>query len=516
MSVVRVGFAWLATAGCVLLAGLGAASPAVAAEANCEAVKSLTLPAASITAATVVGAGAFVPPGQVSPALTAEFARLPAFCRVTATLAPSADSDIRIEVWMPASGWNGKFQAVGNGGWAGSISYPALARALARGYATASTDTGHRGGRASFAIGHPEQVIDFAHRAVHEMTVSAKAAIEARYGARPRYSYWNGCSTGGRQGLKEAQRYPEDFDGIVAGAPANSWVNQKVAHIVLQQAMHKDAEADIPASKYPALHAAALAACDTLDGVADGVLENPLACSFDPGVLACTGTETAACLTPKQVASARMVYSPIRHPRTSEEVFPGLAKGTELNWDLPAGPEPRPTQIDLLTYVVFKDPKWDYKTFDFESGLALAHKVDEESATAAVDPDLRPFVSRGGKLLLYHGWADANIMAMNTVNYYTKVVDVLGGVGRAQSSVRLFMVPGMEHCGGGDGPDTFDALSALEQWVEQGVPPTRMTASRLRGGVVDRTRPLCAYPQVATYRGTGSTDDAASFTCAVR
>ena len=389
---------WRAVVLCLFAVPL-TARPAGAAETMCARLALLALPASTVTSANDVAAGGFTPPAQTGGQNAALYRSLPAFCRVAATLKPSADSDIRIEVWMPASGWNGKLQAVGNGGWAGSISYPAMARALAMGYATASTDTGHQGGRADFAIGHPERLVDFAYRAVHEMTVRAKSVIEARYGAPPKFSYWNGCSTGGRQGLKEAQRFPQDFDGIIAGAPANNWVNQKVAHIVVQQAFHKDPEADIPATKYPALHQAVMQACDALDGVTDGVLEDPRACRFDPGVLTCKGADSASCLTPKQVASARTLYSPVVHPRTGQQVFPGMVPGNELDWAVAAGPEPRQTQIDLLTYVTIRDPKWDYRTFDLDRGLALALTRDAEGGTtAAVDPDLRPDVGRGGKL----------------------------------------------------------------------------------------------------------------------
>ena len=351
---------------------------------------------------------------------------------------------------------------------------------------------------------------------MHLTAVQSKAIIKAHFGSAPTFWYWNGCSSGGKQGLKEAQRFPEDFDGIIAGAPANNWVNQKVAHILVQQAVHKDPDATIPASKYPLLHTAVLQACDRLDGVADGVLEDPRACSFDPGGLACSGADAPTCLTTKQVATARMLYAPATVPSTGEVVFPGLAPGTELSWDTQAGPEPRATQIDLLTYVVFKDPKWDYRTFDPEAGLALARKIDAEgSTTAATDPNLAPFFERGGKLLLYHGWADPNIMAMNTINYYNSVAKTLGGVEKVHDSMRLFMVPGMGHCNGGDGPNNFDMVTAMEQWVEQGKAPSRLVASRVKGDVVTRTRPLCAFPQVAKYTGTGSTDEEANFVCSV-
>jgi feruloyl esterase len=496
------------------------ASASMAGEAaprSCKALKSLTLENTTIVSALPVATGQFTPPGREGRSDPALFSSLPSFCRVEAVLRPTGDSEIGVEVWLPAEGWNGKFQAVGNGGWSGSISYPALARAVARGYAAASTDTGHKGDRAAFALGSPEKLIDFAWRGVHLTAVRGKAIVDGFYGSAPKFSYWNGCSSGGRQGLKEAQRFPEDFDGIVAGAPANNWVKQKVAHIVVQQQVNRDATTKIPASKYRALHKAVLDACDQLDGVRDGVLEDPRKCSFDPAVLTCKGADGPECLTSTEVATAKMLYAPVVDPKTKVEIFPGLQPGTELSWETPAGPEPRATQIDLLTYVVFKNPKWDYKTFDVERDLPLALKIDATgSTTAATDADLSPFVRRGGKLLLYHGWADPNIMAMNTVNYYGAVVKAIGGKAAADQSVRLFMVPGMGHCSGGDGTDTFDAIGALERWVERKQPPARIEASRVRNGVVERTRPLCAYPQVARYAGQGSTDEARNFVCAER
>lgn len=492
------------------------AGPPAAAElaVACEALRTLALPQGRITAASPVAAGAFVAPASGGGGQRGNFKALPAFCRVEAVLTPSSDSDIRIEVWLPASGWNGKLMAVGNGGFSGSISYGALAESLARGYAATSTDTGHQGPRATFAMGHPEKLKDFAYRAVHEMTVHAKQVVEAHYGNGPRYSYWNGCSSGGRQGLKEAQRFPTDFDGIVAGAPANNWVNQKAANMAIQKAVHRDAGSYIPPTKYKLVHDAVLAACDRLDGVADGVLENPAACDFDPGVLQCASADASTCLTASQVASARVLYAPAKNPRTGEVLFPGVPRGAEMSWDTPAGPEPRPTQWDLWAYVVFQDPKWDYRTIDLDRDVAYAVKVDAEGGTTvATDPDLRPFFARGGKLLMYHGFGDPNISPFNTIDYYGRVRETVGA-GAAQASMRLFMVPGMGHCSGGDGTDTFDAVAALERWVEQGTAPEVLPASRVRGGTVERTRPLCAYPLVATYKGSGSTDEAANFTCA--
>jgi feruloyl esterase len=441
---------------------------------------------------------------------------LPAFCRVAATLKPTADSNIKIEVWMPASGWNGRFQGVGNGGWDGSIAYAGLASALRRGYAAGSTDTGHAGDTGSFAVGHPEKLVDFGYRAVHAMTVRAKAIAKAFYGDGPRHAYWLGCSSGGRQGLKEAQVYPEDYDGIVAGAPANSWTRLATSSVWIAQATLKDADSYIPRAKLGLLHEAVLAACDALDGVKDGVLEDPRRCRFDPKVLQCPGTDDRpTCLTAGQAEAARKIYRGPANPRTGQQIFPGLEAGSELGWvALAGGPKLGASAAEHFKSIVFRDPAWDFRTFDFDTDATATNEIDPGSINA-IDPDLKAFVARGGKLLLYHGWSDPLIAPRSTIEYHAAVVAALGGAVKARQSVRLFMVPGMDHCIGGDGTDSFDLLAALEQWKERGTSPDRLTASRLTGGVIDRTRPLCPYPEIASYTGSGSTDSAAAFACRV-
>ena len=480
--------------------------------ASCQGLASLTLPDTTITLAEVVPAGAFSRPAIGRSNAEQAFSNAVSFCRVAATLEPSSDSDIKIEVWLPVPGWNGKFQAVGNGGWAGTISYPAMAEALRRGYATASTDTGHSSAGGSFALGHPEKFIDFAYRAVHEMTVKAKTIVQAFYGSPARYAYWNGCSTGGRQGLAEVQRYPNDFDGVIAGAQANPRTRLNAWQLSIGQAALKDPAASIPASKYPAIHRAVVNACDALDGIKDGLISDPPRCRFDPQVLACKGDDGPECLTARQVETARTIMSPARTAR-GEEVFPGFAAGTELGWGpLVGGPEPTSLAIDQYRFVVFKDPSWDWRTFSLERDLALADKVDQGTINA-IDPNIGEFTRRGGKLLMYHGWADQLVGPGTSINYYNSVVKALGGVPATTGSVRLFMAPGMGHCGGGEGPNTFDTIGALEQWVEHGKAPDEIVASHATNGVVDRTRPLCPYPQLATYKGTGSADEAANFVC---
>ncbi len=495
-------------------------SPTRAAGAPCESLAALTLPDTTITSAQTVAVGAFTPPGglgfpeAVMARFRASVADLPAFCRGAATLRPTSDSDIKIEVWMPSSGWNGKFLGVGNGGWAGTITYPALTDALRRGYAAASTDTGHTGraGDASFALGHPEKLTDFGYRAVHEMTVTAKAIIADFYEDRPRFSYWNGCSTGGKQGLTEAQRFPDDYDGIVAGAPANFWTHLMTGLIWVGRATLSDPASYIPPNKYPVLNRAVLDACDMLDGVNDGVLEDPTRCRFDPQVLECEGADGPTCLTAPQVAAAQKIYGPATNPRTGEAIFPGLSLGSELGWRAAAGgPEPTSIPVDHFKYVVFEDPDWDFRTFDFDRDVALTDARDG-GLLNATDPNLQPFVERGGKLILYHGWNDPLIAPQNTVDYYNDVVSTLGDRS-VEDSIRLFMAPGMNHCRGGVGPGQIDPLGALETWVEDGRAPDWIIASRVVDGEVDRTRPLCPYPQVAQYTGYGSTDDADNFVC---
>jgi feruloyl esterase len=408
---------------------------------------------------------------------------------------------------MPESGWNGKYEAAGNGGWSGSINYAALAGAVTAGYAASSTDTGHQGSSASFALGHPEKLIDYAYRSEHEMTVAAKMIIAVFYGKGPRLSYWNGCSAGGKQGLKEAQRYPDDFDGVIAGSPAANWTGRAAQSIWVAQAV--TGAGYIPPEKYPVIHRAVLAACDELDGVKDGVIENPLACKFDPQVLQCKENDGPECLTSAQVEAARRIYSASVNPRTGEKLYPGLALGSELDWRIWAGPQPLSIGLDYFRYVVFEDPQWDFRTLDFDRDIARAEALDHDRINA-LDPNLKPFFDRGGKLIQYHGWSDAQISPGNSVDYYRSVIRQLGSV---EDSYRLFMVPGMAHCGGGEGATSFDAMPALEQWVEERKAPARIIAARVREGRVEWTHPLCPFPETAMYTGKGNSRDAANYVC---
>ena len=477
--------------------------------ASCDSLASLALPNGTITMAQLVSAGQFSVPAERQAKGPNPYKELPEFCRVAATLKPSSDSDIKIEVWLPSNGWNRKLQAVGNGGWAGVISYSAMAEAVRAGYASVSTDTGHEGGRGTFALDHPEKLIDFSWRSEHEMTVKAKAVIQAFYGSAPHLSYWNGCSTGGRQGFKEAQEFPNDFDGIIAGAPAN----RTAVSLWIAAAVLKDPASYIPASKYPVIHQAALDACDALDGLKDGLIDDPSKCHFDPKVLLCKGSDGPACLTAPQVEAAKKIYSPAINPRTGQQLFFSLVPGTELGWGVQAtGPDPYANLYDQYRYVVFKDPKWDWRSFNFDSDVVRGDRP-ENVPMNATDPNLQKFFSHNGKLLIYHGWSDPNVPTLNTIKYYNSVLDTMGGAAKTSNNIKMFLEPGMGHCGGGEGPNTFDKVSPLDQWVENGKAPDRIIASHSTAGKVDRTRPLCAYPQVARYKGSGSIDDAANFSC---
>jgi feruloyl esterase len=497
---------------CALLLAVLIPSPRLEAIASCESLASLAPPGATITLARTVDAGSFSPPASADepPARPLNVPR--ASCRVTATLKPSSDSDIKMEVWMPATNWNGKFLAVGNGAFSGSIAYPAIMTGLARGYATSSTDTGHVGNNALFGFGHPEKVTDFGWRAVHEMTVTSKAIVAAYYEAAPRFSYWNGCSAGGRQGMKEAQRFPADFNGIIAGAPGLDWTGRAAQAMRVAQALEKDEAARLSSAKTQLLHTAVLQACDALDGVKDGVVDDPKRCTFDPGLLECKSGDNASCLTPAQVKAARLLYSPQVNP-TTKRAIAGLQPGSELGWtDLGWSASARATGLDQFRFLVLKDPRWTVEQFNFERDIVRADDADNNTINA-LDPDLGAFIARGGRLIQYHGWSDPQISPGNSVEYYQRVVEKLGGASRVHGAYRLFMAPGMAHCGGGDGPNTFDMLGALEQWVEQGKAPDQITAARSKGGAVDRTRPLCPFPQVTKYTGAGSTDEAANFVC---
>jgi feruloyl esterase len=524
----RQGLALGAAALTALLAAAGCAhSPAPGAHAGkapaipCTNLVKAAFPDAKVTLAEAHEAGVFAPPGGGGGFGPSSF-QTAAFCRVAATLTPSADSDIKMELWLPTD-WNGKFVMVGNGAWSGAVSYFAMVEPLSRGYAVASTDTGHEGGRGTFALGHPEKLVDFAWRAVHETTVKSKALTAKYYGGAPKLSYWEGCSSGGKQGLKEAQKFPDDFDGIVAGAPANNWVRLQVQSLAANAA-------NLPAGGKPILgppqiallHNAVIAQCDALDGVKDGQIADPRVCKPDTKSLVCKPSQdSATCLTSQQARAADKIYAPVRNPKADELIYPGMPPGSEQLW---AAVVSFPWTVGIDTFaVLFNQPNWDFRKLDLSKDVAAAEAADP--GIVATNPDLSAFKARGGKLIQYHGWADALIPTENSVNYYESVVAKQGGLDETQGFYRLFLVPGMGHC---SGAYNVDWLTSLEQWVEAGKAPATVSGKRLAAGgpfgappagaaAPDLgARPICAYPQVAVYRGEGSDSDPANFTCQAR
>ena len=503
--------------------------------ATCESIAALKLPATTITAAQVVAAGAFRPSTLPSAAVLKSFENLPAFCRVQGVIQPSSDSHIEFEVWLPMASWNGKYFAVGNGGGAGNITYgrealpatniPGLREALIAGYAASSTDTGHHEGDAKWAFGHPERIVDFGYRAVHEMAQKSKAIVAAFYGMGPKHSYFDSCSTGGRQALMEAQRYPADYDGLIAGAPSNNLTRVAASFIWNLQATEIDPASYIPANKYPAIEAAALTACDARDGVKDGVIDDPRVCDFKPATLLCSGPESANCLTQPQITALEKLYAGPRNSQ-GQQLYPGLLPGGEtgpVGWGFYVSGGAPHTSYDYLAGIetgqaIYQNAAWDFRTYNIDRDVKTADDTMGR-ALNAVDPDLKALKEKGGKLIMYQGWNDPAVPPMGTVDYYNNVVTKMGRT-NTESFGRLYMVPGLQHCYGGPGPNTFGPTmtTALERWVEHGVAPGAIIATKYKtdgdpaSGVV-RTRPLCPYPQVARYKGTGSTDEAANFTC---
>jgi len=479
----------------------------VSASTPCDSLNTLSTPQATVVGADVVPAGIFTPPpppaGAPATPTPPPPQPIPQHCRVKLTLKPSADSNIYSELWMPTDNWNGKLLVVGNGGFAGSIQgYGDMQIALRLGYATAATDTGHNaadGPGGMFALGHPEKIVDFAYRAVHETTVESKRLIKAYYDRAAQYSYFKGCSTGGRQAVMAAQRFPDDYDGIIAGALANRHIHMHTAGSARQIVLARHPDMAIPAEKAEMVNHAVMSTCDTLR---EGFLNNPQQCTFSFASLLCKGAESNDCLTPAQLKAVEMFYGGLKN-RKGEVIFAGQAIGNPL-------PALRSSNdinvIDTVKIWAFQDPHYDWRTFDLDRDMPIVdRKIGFVDAT---DPDLQKFKAHGGRLLLYAGWADTGITPVNTVEYYESVVKKMGK--SATDFTRLFVVPGMGHCRGGDGPDSFDTIGTLEKWRENGVAPTTIAATNKTSGL---SRPLCAYPQYAKYKGTGDLKDAANWTC---
>ena len=527
-----------ALAAVVLAFGLAGCSARAA--MSCADLKSLSLGDATLVQAQSIAAGPFAVPA--APGAPGRSITLPAFCRVQGVIAPTQDSHIEFEVWLPATGWNGKYQGVGNGGFAGAIEYGGdlggLTSALRAGYAAASTDTGHQadGIDARWALGHPDKIVDYGYRAIHETAEKAKIIIRTFYGEPARHSYFSSCSNGGRQALMEAQRYPADYDGIIAGAPAANFTRILTGFTWNLLATTLDPASRIAPGKFAAIEAAALASCDARDGVKDGIIEEPNKCVFDPSVLLCKGPESDGCLTAPQIAALERIYS---GPRTTkgEQVYPGLQPGGESGWaGWMSGATPDQSAQYLFATrgaanIIFQNATYDYQKFNIDRDAKAADDLSGRTLNA-IDPDLSAFQKRGGKLILYHGWSDPALPPTATIDYYRAAAAKLGKKW-AEDTLRLYMVPGMLHCGDGPGADNFGAApllapagpdpsrnmsAALERWVEQGTAPSAIVATKYNtpdnpSSGVKFTRPLCPYPQVARYKGAVSENDAANFAC---
>jgi feruloyl esterase len=546
-------FAWVAIA----------STPAKA--TPCTNLQSLQLLHTTITSAKDNTSGVFVVPGSNPPAT---FTGLPAFCRVTATLTPSSDSSIKIEVWLPESTWNGRFLGTGGGGFQGVITYAELASGIQHGFASTNSDlgtgssgcsplycgsNGNMGNPLAIAFGdpaapstglfgHPERIKDFGFRAIHLMTLRGKEIAGAFYGQHAHKAYFAGCSTGGQNALMEAQRFPDDYDGILAGAAAFNRTHLHMAGLSAWQNTHATPGRFIQPGQMTLINQAVLKQCVGQDGGAstDQFLTDPRDCHFDPKELLCTGGMVPpACLTAEQVTTMQKYYGGTIDPVNGQVINPGSERGNETDNLQALGlafterlPEPA---FDGLFYWVF-GPSFGYPAsavnfanFDFHRDV---DKVDDQLAAVlnANSSDLGEFRQHGGKLIMYHGWADPLIPSPSSINYFNALVGndghgfqqaSFGGnrnpsLARTQSYARLFMVPGMYHCSGGPGPNTFDALTPLLNWVEAGVAPETIVATKFVNDTppaVQMTRPLCVFPKVAKYSGSGSTSIAANFTC---
>jgi len=519
----------LAIVRAVVLVGITLAAPAAAQngssflEASTSAIDyrvaqvPMTRPAASCRSTLQLTGHDY---SVISATLVAATTEVPEHCRVYGVIRP----EINFGVHLPTR-WNGRFYMQGNGGYAGNApdaegTLRTAMRAVTNGFAAASTDTGHDARvepRGTFAHNNQAKEIDYAFRAVHLTAVTAKAVIAAYYETPQRYSYWDGCSTGGRQGLMSAQRFPGDFDGIIAGAPVQNFTDTQMAYIWNNQAL---AETPLSEAKVAQVGEAVYERCDGVDGLEDGLIGDPRQCDFDPSrhLPVCSGSASDECFTPGEIETLQAIYAgPVVG---GQQLFPGQPLGAEpggwTNWIV----SDRGTTIGsrfsdtFFKYLAFTpdEPDFDWRTFDFATDPARATSRD---MLDAMDPDLSAFRARGGKMITHFGWADTALNPMMGVNYYE---DVLATMGQSDTLdfYRFFTVPGMFHCAGGLGTDRFDAMTPLVNWVEGGVAPDTIPAARVESGQVTRTRPLCPYPQVARYTGSGSIDDATNFACAAQ
>ena len=497
------------------LAALAIGAPA---QAACDDLRTLDLGAGRVTSAEIVAAGAFTQPpvpGAPPGVGAGNYADMPAFCRVQVTLTPTPTSDIRSEIWLPLSGWNGKYVGIGNGIWAGQISFSQMADPLRRGYATASTDTGHTGSglTAEWAIGYPEKLTDFGHRAVHLTTLAAKAAVRAFYGRAPALSLWNSCSTGGRQGLMAAYRYPEDFDAISAMAPANPMTDLMTQSMWQGFQPHRFGTRLTP-QVLGQVHAEVVRQCDAVDGLADGLIGNPLACRVDL---------SRAGLEPAQLAAVHNIYGGTRADDGSL-LHPGWPYGSEMQLAaLVMGNEPFPVAMSYFRDLVYAGRAgWDWKAADYADYSRDARAFGADILNVPHD-GLGAFFARGGKLLLSHGWADGLIPATNTLAFHHGLYGSLPASQR-DAQLRLFMAPGMDHCAGGEGPSEFDTLGVIDAWASTGIAPERIIATRPVQAAsfpgappapprAPMARPLCPWPAQAVFGGSGDANTPEGWSC---
>ena len=474
----------------------GFAAPAQAQSRDCAALARLSLPDVRITKAEAIPGGArwaFPPsPFNIFAGLNAATDR--PFCRVVGVI----EREIGFELWLPPE-WNGRFLGVGNGGYTGAINYPGLGLGLGRGFATASTDTGHVTPFGffddSWVEGHPDRLENFGHRAHHLLADRGKRIVRAFYGRPAEFAYYDGCSSGGLQGLTEAQLYPEDYDGIVAGAPANNFIRLWTRPFYLMALARTAPAGNLGPADITLLNAAVLAQCDPADGVRDGVMSDPQHCGFDPGSLLCRPGQSGSCLSQAQVERARLTWGPRRTAR-GLALYPGNAWGAPPIASLPGVRLDEPM---LMRMVPAAERRWTAQTFDFDRDIPPL-EARFGRMLGAWNPDLRPFAGRGGKLIVYHGWTDPLLSPWNSIAYWEAVTARMGAR-NVPGFYRLFMVPGMDHCRGGAGPGRFDALEAVMAWREHRRVPDRLIASgNLAAGGV-RSRPLCPYPRVAHYSG---------------
>jgi len=478
---------------------------------SCESLASVALPNTKIESAVV-------DPGN---------ATTPASCRITAIVThPPAGDAVKIFIGLPLQNWNGRFQGVGGGGFSGG-NVMGVRQPLTSGYAAGATDTGHEGGSGSFALDAAGRlnwplIRDNAYLGIHEMTVTGKALTREFYGNAPRYAYFNGCSTGGRQGLMEAQRYPADYDGILSGAPAINWTKLHVEQMWGPLVM-LEAHNFVAPCKFAAATAAAVAACDTIDGVKDGVIEDPARCTYDPKALVGVAAGDCGAVTDADAMVVRKIWE---GPRRQDGSFlwHGLTRGADFSGlsgttGTPLTARPSTITLDWWRYFLTQNPQWDWTTLSHASFEQFwDQSVEEFGAVIATDnPDLSAFRDRGGRIVVWHGQSDPLIYPGGTIDYITRVQQQMGGRAKAGEFIRLFMAPGVGHCGGGAGPAPAGQFDAVVKWVEQGRAPDTLTAVRRdQTGAVVRSRPLCQYPLVARYKGRGSTDDAASFECSLK